>query len=163
MKTTSKAILLQRTFILVLLLGCTTAQAQFIRLTLNIPAGIELNPNPTPPQILEPPVAEKGGFGYRSSLNPGTRWLELRSRENMSFAVQFTPNVRRPGGFKPLYYLNDGTANFSQAAQLTYGLNELRMYTEPKMINTLPGNLTSLSSWLGVPANASGTLTIIYL
>lgn len=163
MKTTSKAILLQGTFILVLLLSAQSVQAQFIRLTLNIPAGIEVNPNPVPPQILEPPLKESGGFGYRSSLNPGTRWIELRAKENISFAVQFTPNLRRPGGLKPMYYLNDGTSNFSKAFQLNSGMNELRMYIEPKMINNIPGNLTTLSSWLGMPANASGTLTIIYL
>jgi hypothetical protein len=163
MKTTFKAILVRGTFIIVLMLSSHVGYAQFIRLTLNIPAGVELNPNPIPPQILEPPIKEKGGFGYRSSLNPGTRWIELRAKENISFAVQFTPSARRPGGFKPMYYLNDGTTNFSAAAQLVYGLNELRMYIEPKMINNIPGELTTLSSWLGIPANASGTLTIIYL
>ncbi|MDP2187664.1 MAG: hypothetical protein Q8J69_03175 [Sphingobacteriaceae bacterium] len=163
MKTTFKAILLSGTFFVVLMLCCFVGQAQFIRLTLNIPAGVELNPNPVPPQILEPPVKEKGGFGYRSSLNPGTRWIELRAKENINFAVQFTPNVRRPGGFKPMLYLNDGTTNFAAAMQLNSGMNELRMYNEPIMIKNIPGDLTTLSSWLGMPANASGTLTIIYL
>lgn len=154
---------LQGTFLVVLLLCSIAGHAQFIRLTLNIPAGVELNPNPIPPQILEPPVKESGGFGYRSSLNPGIRWMELRAKENISFAVQFTPNLRRPGGLKPMYYLNDGTVNFAEATQLSYGLNELRMYYRPLMIKNIPGELTTLSSWLGVPANASGTLTIIYL
>lgn len=163
MKTTFKAILLQGTFILVLTLSSLDVQAQFIRLTLNIPAGVELNPNPVPPQILEPPIMEKGGFGYRSSLNPGIRWIELRAKENISFAVQFTPNLRRQGGYKPMYYLNDGTVNFAAAMQLSYGLNELRMYNKPLMLQNIPGELTTLSSWLGMPANASGTLTIIYL
>lgn len=163
MKITFKAILLSGTFFVVLLLNGYVCNAQFIRLTLNIPAGLEVNPNPVPPQILEPPLKEKGGFGYRSSLNPGIRWIELRAKENVSFGVEFTPNVRRTGGFKPLYFLNDGTTNFSAASQLNFGLNELRMYNEPKMIKNIPGDLTTLSSWLGMPANASGTLTIIYL
>jgi hypothetical protein len=163
MKTTFKSIFLPGVFCVCLVLCSFNGKAQFIRLTLNIPAGVELNPNPIPPQILEPPMKEKVGFGYRSSLNPGTRWIELRAKENISLAIQFTPSIRRPGGFKPMYYLNDGTTNFSQAAQLVSGLNELRMYVEPKMIKNIPGELTTLSSWLGVPANASGTLTIIYL
>ena len=163
MKTTFRAISLRGTFIVVLMLTSHVGKAQFIRLTLNIPAGVELNPNPIPPQILEPPVKESGGFGYRSSLNPGVRWMELRAKENISFAIQFTPQTRRPGGLQPMYYLNDGTSNFSNATQLTYGLNELRMFKEPLMIKNIPGELTTLSSWLGMPANTSGTLTIIYL
>lgn len=163
MKTTSKSIGYIFCVLGLLVSLSLDAKGQFIRLNLQIPAGIEINPNPIPPQILEPPLKEKGGFGYRSSLNPGTRWIELRAKENISIGVQFTPSVRRQGGFKPMYYLNDGTANFSQAAQLTFGLNELRMYKDPVMIKNIPGELTTLSSWLGVPANASGTLTIIYL
>ncbi len=163
MKTTFKAIMLKGAFIVGLILYSETGNAQFIRLTLNIPAGVDLNPNPVPPQILEPPIKEKSGFGYRSSLNPGTRWVELRAKENINLAIQFTPNMRKPGGFSPMYYLNDGTTNFSAAVQLNFGLNELRMYIEPKLIKNIPGELTTLSSWLGLPANASGTLTIIYL
>jgi hypothetical protein len=163
MKITSKVKILCKTIIVVFVLSTSPLQAQFIRLTLNIPAGVEVNPNPIPPQILEPPIKEPGGFGYRSSLNPGVRWIELRAKENISIAVLFTPNVRRSPGINTVFYLNDGTSNFSKAIQLRNGTNELRMYAEPVMIKNIPGELTTLSSWLGMPANASGTLTIIYL
>lgn len=152
-------------FIVTMISFNINVSAQFIRLSLVIPAGIELNPNPVPPQILEPPMAEQGGYGYRTSSQPGIRWIELRSKENIQLAIEFKGTRKRGsiGALKPLYYLNDGTSNFSNAKTLSFGLNELSMFNEPQMIKNIPGNPTSLSSWLGVPANASGTLTIIYL
>lgn len=153
---------MKKLLVILLVLVSLNSSAQFIRLSLNLPAGVEINPNPIPPQVLEPPVAESSGYGYRTSSNPGVRWIELRAKENITFAVQFKPSGRRIGAIQSLYYLNDGTTNFSNASKLNFGLNELQMYFEPKMINNIPGELTTLSSWLGIPVNASGTLTLIY-
>ena len=102
-------------FIIIFVLVGLNSSAQFIRLSLNLPAGVEINPNPIPPQILEPPANESTGYGYRSSSNPGLRWIELRAKENITFAVHFKPSGKRIGAIQSLYYLNDGTTNFSNA------------------------------------------------
>lgn len=144
--------------LVVLLISWNSSHGQFIRFTINLPAGFEAKPEPTSPQILEPPFAS-------NEINPlgpkkqGTRWIEFRSRENVFLAVN-AKLESRGGGLPVLYFLNDNTSNFNEAKQLGRAVNVLPMFNEMKLMKDMPNETTYLSAWLGLPSHASGTLTI---
>lgn len=136
------------------------SSAQFIRLTITIPPGIEMNAATNPPQIIEAPL---GQGGMRGINQKGYRWIELRSLENIEFLISWKPTISRYSVKNEFYYLNDNTVNLANAQSLMLGTKSLTMYQDHKMIDQIPDNPKFLSSWLGVPVNANGVLTIIYL
>lgn len=160
MTTLFKKIVLFGIVNLAYLMFAEKSSAQFIRLTITIPPGIEMNSASNPPQIIEAPIGQGGSRGINQK---GFRWIEMRSLENIDFLISWKPVISRYSTKNEFYFLNDNTINLANAKSLMLGTQQLRMYQEPKMIDQIPDNPKFLSSWLGVPANANGVLTIIYL
>lgn len=128
--------------------------AQFIRMTINLPPGFEAKPDPTFPQVLEPPVNETANLARQ-----GIRWIEFRSRENVQLSIQ-ARFESKPGPMATLYYLNNNTADFNDAKILPPFKTTVPMYDGPRLMRDFPNDVVYLSAWLGLPAEREGTLTI---
>lgn len=159
MPTTSTNKMSLRALLLVAL-GCLfvqTAEAQFIRFTINLPPSFELADRGVPPQILEP-VEGSRNVGEMAGL----RWMEIRTTENISIIVDINYNNKSSSSLTTSYFLNDGTTNFADAQVLPKGPSAWPMHNGNKTIKELPGELKYLSAWLGMPAKQGGILTITY-
>jgi hypothetical protein len=132
-----------------------SAEAQFIRFIINLPASFELTDRSSPPQILEPVAG-----GRMAGEMAGLRWMEIRAAENVDLIVEMKFN--NPMNTNNIYFLNDGSTAFGSAQILTKGNSALIMNSGGKTIKDLPGNIKYLSAWLGMPAKQGGVLTITY-
>ncbi|GEM_PF-2308696 len=141
------------------LLTTTVAEAQFIRFTINLPPSFELKDRPNPPQILEP-VETSGKISKDKS---GVRWMEIRASENVPMLIEFRMDRSRGGLALPkMYFLNDGTTNFSNAESISPGYTEVVIRSGNKLITELADKPKYLSAWLGLPAFQGGVLTVTY-
>lgn len=143
----------------VLLLINAKVEAQFIRLTLNLPPGFEAKVDPVPPMILEAPE-EKGGVNPLGTRSAGTKWIELRSRDNTQLIVSAKFDNAPGAGLAQLFFLNDGSSDFAKAALLPFRRNMVAMYNKPLTMADLPEETIYMRAWLGVPADRGGLLTI---
>lgn len=146
--------------LLALLLLVKGSEAQFIRLTINIPAGFEVNEVQNPPRVLEP-LSDLTGTGSVADIR-NLRWIELRSRENVSLIISMRFNSVGGVAAGPLYFLNDGSTNFFEATRMPAFTAQVKMLQTDKLIRELPNKPAYLSAWLGMPPRQGGTLTIIY-
>lgn len=156
--TPSRAYAIGR-LLLVLLFISTNLEAQFIRLTLNLPPGFEAKVDPIPPMILEAPN-QIDGVNPLGTRNGGTKWIELRSRDNTQLIVSAKFDQVAGAGLPQLFFLNDGSDEFAKAALLPYRRNMVAMYNKPVTMADLPVETTYIRAWLGVPADRGGLLTI---
>lgn len=143
----------------VLLLISANVEAQFIRLTLNLPPGFEAKVDPVPPMILEAPTQE-GGVNPLGTRNAGTKWIELRSRDNTQLIVSAKFDNLPGAGLPQLFFLNDGSSDFAKASLLPYRRNMVAMYNKPLTMVDLSEETLYIRAWLGVPADRGGLLTI---
>lgn len=145
--------------IVVLLLLSANVEAQFIRLTINIPPGFEAKVDPVPPMILEAPT-EAGQVNPLGTRSAGTKWIELRSRDNTQLIVSAKFDNLPGAGLPQLFFLNDGTSDFAKANLLPFRRNMVAMFNKPLTMVDLPEETMYMRAWLGVPADRSGLLTI---
>lgn len=138
----------------IVLVGTKGVSAQFIRLTINLPAGFEAKPDPSFPQVLEAPVDESSNFARQ-----GIRWIEFRSRENVQLSIQARFETR-PGAMATMYYLNNNTTDFNAAKILPSFKTTVTIYDGPRLMRDFPEDVVYLSAWLGLPAERGGLLTI---
>lgn len=133
-------------------------QAQFIRMTISLPPGFEAKPEPTSPQVLEPPseLTTASGLGIRKQ---GTRWIEFRTRENVLLAISAKLDVRA-GAMPEMYFLNNNTTDFNKAKSIVPFNSVVSMYEKPRLMRDFPEETTYISAWLGIPSDLSGLLTI---
>lgn len=143
----------------VLLLISANVEAQFIRLTLNLPPGFEAKVDPVPPMVLEAPTQE-GQVNPLGTRNAGTKWIELRSRDNTQLIVSAKFENIPGAGLPQMFFLNDGTSDFAKANLLPYRRNMVAMYNKPLTMSDLPEETLYMRAWLGVPADRGGLLTI---
>jgi hypothetical protein len=149
---------------------CKAAEAQFIRLTLNIPVGFDMNVGAGAPVVIEPlseasqSASQIKASGASKGVGKPLRWIEMRSRENVPFSLAFRPEFSgsRPAGLFEVYYLNDGSTNFNQAVRLNQRRNVLQFFSLPKLMADMPQGTPYFTAWLGVPANRGGVITIEY-
>lgn len=134
--------------------------AQFIRLTLNIPPGFEAKVDPLPPAVLEPPTELASDFNPLGARKAGTKWIELRSRDNTPLIVSAKFDQIAGAGLPQLFFLNDGSNEFGKAALLPFRRNVVAMYNKPLTMADFPEETLYLRAWLGVPADRGGLLTI---
>jgi hypothetical protein len=128
--------------------------AQFIRMNISIPAGLELRLDANAPQVLEAP----GG----STTSKGTvRWMELRSRENAELCIYMRHDAPLSFGADSLLWLNDGSNNFSAAVGIPARW-EGRHFNGLTTMKQMPPTYTHFSAWLGITWWARGVLTIEY-
>lgn len=134
-----------------------TVHAQFIRLTISLPAGFEAKPDPYVPQVLEPPT-ESGtkSFGLRRQ---GIRWIEFRTRENIHLAISAKFDAKI-GGLPVMYFLNNNTTDFNTATSLTPFRSVVPMFEGQRLMRDFPDETNYLSAWLGIPSDRSGLLII---
>lgn len=144
---------------LFLLLLSANVEAQFIRLTLNLPPGFEAKVDPVPPMILEAPTQE-GEVNPLGTRNAGTKWIELRSRDNTQLIVSAKFDQVAGAGLPQLFFLNDGSNEFAKATLLPFRRNVVAMYNKPLTMADLPEETIYIRAWLGVPADRGGLLTI---
>lgn len=132
-------------------------QAQFIRLTISLPAGFEAKPDPYVPQVLEPPM--ESGSTSLGLRRQGIRWIEFRTRENIYLAIsaKFDPKT---GSLPAMYFLNNNTTDFNNATSLSPFRSVVSMYEDQRLIRDFPDETNYLSAWLGIPSDRSGLLTI---
>lgn len=138
--------------LVIFLLSYGTAEAQFVNIRLEIPAGANFKS-----QVVDP---MKGGSWENSRA---LTWIELTVPENITFKleVNYPKRIIEP----PLesYFLNNGTASFQQAIQLHNGEQQLRINNAGKLIRDMDPRPLSLSAWLGLPMTEGITVSIEYL
>lgn len=147
-------------FTLLLVLGAVqTTMAQFIRLNIVIPPESSIMDLSDMPADLPPAESNADMISTKSTY----RWLELRSVENLEMLVLFQKDRTTFGTNNDrLLYLNDGSTLFSSA-------RPFKEYAQTFFLLGMRGkaylnaeSLNSFSAWVGIPAQASGKLTIIY-
>jgi len=143
--------------ICLLVLTVITANAQFIRFTLTLPPSFELKDQPDPPQIIEP-ISEN----RLANEMAGLRWVEIRTTENVNLIVEMHFKSQNFSSSMNVFFLNDGSSNFSNAQKLARGENTVLMHNGNRTITETPGKLKYISAWLGLPSRNEGTLTIVY-
>jgi hypothetical protein len=128
--------------------------AQFIRMNISIPAGLELRLDANAAKVLEAP----GG----STTSKGTvRWMELRSRENAELCIYMRHDAPLTFGADSLLWLNDGSNNFSAAVGIPARWQG-RHFNGLTTMKQMPPTYTHFSAWLGIARRATGVLTIEY-
>lgn len=118
----------------------TLAQAQFVAIKLEVPAGVNFNA-----QVAEPMA------GGTWENNKAKVWIGLEAQENLSFLL----DLELPEGeilpSPEAYFLNDGSADFEQASRLKWDVQEVQMITPSKLIRNIVPKTTYLQAWLGLP------------
>lgn len=134
------------------------ADAQFIRININIPDGFEVRDLADVPALIEP--ISGGAEGTSGFAGSNVRWIELRTRENTEILVRKKTTNRGRYSSAKLYFLNDGTSNFANAFELIESYNQLIM--SDNMITINFNQPKYVAAWLGVSGDFSGVITIIY-
>lgn len=136
--------------------------AQTIKLTINVPSGVELRDAGAPPTVIEPP-AYGNQLDATGIKKEGVRWIEIRSSENIEFLFSVKFVSSRGMGLPIVYYLNDGSTNFTEAVKLPMFATSLRMYNKPIVMDQFIEKPLYLSSWIGLPSGRGGVMTLEYL
>lgn len=139
---------------LLMVLAPRLAAAQFIRMNIRIPAGLELRLDANAAKVLEAP-------GGKKSNKAAVRWLELRSRENSEVGIHMRHDALLGRGADSLLWLNDGTNNFGAAAGIPVRW-ESRYFNGLTTMKLMPSTSTHFSAWLGITRQTSGVLIIEY-
>jgi hypothetical protein len=137
--------------LVILMLSFGAAQAQFVTIKLEIPAGSTFKS-----QVVDP---MKGGSWERSKA---ITWIEIKVPENLAFIldIQYPERIIEP----PLrsFYLNNGTSNFEESILLKSGSQALIMYKYGKVIRNMKPRPLALSAWLGLPMTEGIIIKIEY-
>jgi hypothetical protein len=138
--------------LLILLMGMGSyAQAQFVAIRLELPAGVSFNA-----QVLDPMA------GGTWEINKAKVWIKIETSENLTLLIE----IGFPEGeiIPPLeaYFLNDGSSDFEQGTLLQSGVQELRVMNSEKLIQNMTPRPAHLQAWLGLPMVKGLTLKIEY-
>lgn len=149
-----------KSLVLTLLIALTlpmSIAAQFVRFTINIPPSFEITDRGSAPAVLEPVQVDR-----RLIQKPGVRWIEIRTNENIDLIIEMKYSRSVRGTLNRTYFLNNGTTNFGSANEILSNRMHFKMYHKDLLINEIPSSPKFISSWVGIMAGTSGTLTIIY-
>jgi hypothetical protein len=127
--------------------GFSQANAQALSFRLEIPAGASLGS-----RVLK--AAEKDGF-------EAYMWVEMVTRENIQLFVSLRDEA---GNFSknPIYILNDGSADFANANQITKGYVSTTMMKKGTLVHNIRPKTNQVSTWIGVPTKNGMITTIEY-
>lgn len=137
--------------ITLLMLISVPANAQFVAIRLDLPAGINFNA-----QVLEPRV---GGSWENSKAKV---WVGIESQENLSFLLDITYPDREILPSPEAFFLNDGTGDFEKSVKLSTAIQELRIRNQPKLIRNMVPRPSYIQAWLGLPLLNGITIKIEY-
>jgi hypothetical protein len=138
--------------LLISLIGIAiSANAQFVSIHLEIPAGIHFNA-----RVLDP---MEGGTWENSKAKV---WIGIEAQENLTFLVdlEFPEGEILPP--PEAYFLNNGSSDFELATRLSIGTNELQMINSTQLIRNMDPRPTHLKTWLGLPALRGTRIKIEY-
>jgi len=137
--------------LVILMLSFGAAQAQFVAIKLEVPAGSTFKS-----QVADP---MKGGSWERSKA---ITWIEIKVPENLAFIldIYYPERVIEP----PLesYFLNNGTSNFKESVSLKSGSQAVLMNKSGKVIRNMNPRPLALSAWLGLPMTRGIAIKIEY-
>lgn len=136
-------------FLLVLLTH--SAQAQFVAIRLEIPAGVQFSA-----QVMDP---IEGGTWEKTKAR---RWVELEGDENLSILVQVQLPNREIQPAPETLFLNDGSADFEKATQVGFKPSELFLSNNSRLIRNMNPIPRSINAWLGLPVIDGLTIKIEY-
>lgn len=129
------------------IVGCSAAMAQAVAFRLEIPPGVSLES-----QVLKPTQKE----GFDAFL-----WVEMVARENIQLLVSLRDET---GSFSnsPIYILNDGSANFANAREVTRGYIATTMMQRGTLVHNIRPKTNQVSTWIGIPSIKGLATTIEY-
>lgn len=136
-------------FLLVLLTH--SAQAQFVAIRLEIPAGVQFSA-----QVMDP---IEGGTWEKTKAR---RWVELEGDENLSILVQVQLPDREIQPSPETLFLNDGSSDFEEAILLDINSAEVSLANSSRLIRYMNPIPRSIKAWLGLPLIDGLTIKIEY-
>ncbi len=136
-------------FLLVLLTH--SAQAQFVAIRLEIPAGVQFSA-----QVMDP---IEGGTWEKTKAR---RWVELEGDENLSILVQVQLPDREIQPSLETLFLNDGSSDFEEAILLDINSAEVSLANSSRLIRYMNPIPRSIKAWLGLPLIDGLTIKIEY-
>lgn len=125
---------------LLMFLWTGSVQAQFVAIRLEIPAGVQFSS-----QVMDP---IEGGTWEKTKA---VRWVELQADENLSILVQLQLPEREIQPAPEALFLNDGSADFEKATQLSFNSPELYLTNTSRLIRYMKPMPRSIKAWLGLP------------
>lgn len=133
---------------LLLLWSSGEVMGQFVRLRLEIPAGMSFDAKVIAPNPQNP---------YQQMV-----WIEMVANENLT--VLFDLRQEDTGEFHEsgVFYLNDGSVNFAFAKPLSTGSQKLQFDKRGLLIRNIEPMTNKLHAWLGLPAAKGLIATLEY-
>jgi hypothetical protein len=125
---------------LLMFLWTGSVHAQFVAIRLEIPAGVQFSS-----QVMDP---IEGGTWEKTKA---VRWVELQADENLSILVQLQLPEREIQPAPEALFLNDGSADFEKATQLSFNSPELYLTNTSRLIRYMKPMPRSIKAWLGLP------------
>lgn len=127
--------------------GYSEATAQAVAFRLEIPPGVSLDS-----KVLKPTQKE----GFESYV-----WVQMVARENIQLLVSLRDET---GSFSksPIYVLNDGSADFANAKEVTKGYIAMTMMWPGILVHNIRPKTNQVNTWIGIPTKHGLAATIEY-
>lgn len=111
------------------------ALGQFVKLRLEIPAGVNFDSK----------IIEQNPQGSDQQMI----WMEIVANENLT--ILFDLRQEDTGKSHEVFFLNDGTVNFSNAGKLPSGSQRLQLHNSGLLIRNIKPMTNRIHAWLGLP------------
>jgi hypothetical protein len=154
--------------LVILMLSFGVAQAQFVAIKLEVPAGSTFKS-----QVVDP---MQGGGSWQTSeasswetseassweTSKAITWIEIKVPENLAFLLDIQYPERSVEPLLESFFLNNGTSNFKESVSLKSGSQAVLMNKSGKVIRNMNPRPLSLSAWLGLPMTRGIAIKIEY-
>lgn len=134
------------------MLSFGVAQAQFVAIKLEVPAGSTFKS-----QVVDP---MQGGGSWETSK--ASSWIEIKASENLAFLLDIQYPERSVEPLLESFFLNNGTSNFKESVSLKSGSQAVLMNKSGKVIRNMNPRPLALSAWLGLPMTRGIAIKIEY-
>jgi hypothetical protein len=138
--------------LVILMLSFGVAQAQFVAIKLEVPAGSTFKS-----QVVDP---MQGGGSWETSK--ASSWIEIKASENLAFLLDIQYPERSVEPLLESFFLNNGTSNFKESVSLKSGSQAVLMNKSGKVIRNMNPRPLALSAWLGLPMTRGIAIKIEY-
>lgn len=135
-----------------MMLSFGVAQAQFVAIKLEVPAGSTFKS-----QVVDP---MQGGGSWETSK--AITWIEIKVPENLAFLLDIQYPERSVEPLLESFFLNNGTSNFKESVSLKSGSQAVLMNKSGKVIRNMNPRPLALSAWLGLPMTRGIAIKIEY-
>jgi hypothetical protein len=146
--------------LVILMLSFGVAQAQFVAIKLEVPAGSTFK------SLVVDPM--QGGGSWQTSeassweTSKAITWIEIKVPENLAFLLDIQYPERSVEPLLESFFLNNGTSNFKESVSLKSGSQAVLMNKSGKVIRNMNPRPLALSAWLGLPMTRGITIKIEY-